>query len=241
VPLCVPHFNFLSMRKVSVSGSLRENVGKKDAKRLRREGLVPCVIYGGKEQLQFATPASSFKDIVYTPLSCIIKLDVDGKKFDAILQDIQFHPVNDKILHVDFLEIFPDKEVKLSVPIKVVGSSPGVIKGGKMQTKLRKLVVQALPGDLPNEVEINISKLEIGDAVKVGDLSLGKISFVDPASSVVVMVKSARAAMMAPVGDEDEEGEEGEEGAEGEAAEGEAAEGEASEGSGEPASDKKSE
>ena len=119
------------MRTVSVSGSPRENVGKKDARRLRREDLVPCVIYGGKEQIQFVIPATSFKDIVYTPHSCLIKLDIKGKKFDAILQDIQFHPVNDKILHVDFLEIFPDKPVKISVPIKIIGDSPGVIKGGK--------------------------------------------------------------------------------------------------------------
>lgn len=220
------------MRTVSVSGSPRENVGKKDARRLRREDLVPCVIYGGKDQIQFVIPAISFKDIVYTPHSCLIKLDIKGKKFDAILQDIQFHPVNDKILHVDFLEIFPDKPVKISVPIKIIGDSPGVIKGGKMQIKLRKLLVQALPVDLPDEIDINISKLEIGDSVKVGQLSRDKLSFLDPASSVITMVKSARAAMMAAVGDEVEEGAEEEEG--------EATEGDA-EGDAESGSDEKTE
>jgi large subunit ribosomal protein L25 len=223
------------MRTVSVSGSPRENVGKKDAKRLRREGMVPCVIYGGKEQIHFIAPAVAFKDIVYTPLACLVKLEVNGKKFDAILQDIQFHPVNDKILHADFLEIFPDKQVKISVPIKIKGNSPGVIKGGKMQIKLRKLAIQALPADLPDEIEIDISKLDIGDSVKVGELKMKKITFTDPESSVVLMIKSARAAMMAPVGDEDEE----EEAAEGEG-EGEAAEGGA-EGATEPASDEKPE
>lgn len=220
------------MKTVSVSGSPRENVGKKDAKRLRREGLVPCVIYGGKEQIHFVTPAISFKDIVYTPQACLVKLEVNGKKFDAVLQDIQFHPVNDRILHADFLEIFPDKEVKIGVPIRIKGNSPGVIKGGKMQIKLRKLAIQALPADLPDDVEVDISRLDIGDSVKVGDLKLDKITFIDPERSVVVMIKSARAAMMAAVGDEEEE----EEGAEGEGASAEGAEGAA-----ESASDEKSE
>jgi len=225
-----PHqINVKTMKTVSVSGSPRENVGKKDAKRLRREDMVPCVLYGGKEQIMFVTEAKSFKDIVYTPSSCLIRLDVAGKSVDAILQDIQFHPVSEEILHADFLEIFPDKPVKISIPIKIKGNSPGVIKGGKMQIKLRKLLIQALPADLPDEIEIDISKLDIGDAIKVGMLELDKLNFLDPASSVVVMVKSARAAMMAPVGDEEEEGE--------------AAEGtdEAGEGSAEAASEEKTE
>lgn len=191
------------MKTVSVSGSPRENVGRKDAKRLRREGLVPCVIYGGKEQMHFVTPVVSFKDIVYTPEVCLVKLDINGKKFDAVLQDIQFHPVDDKILHADFLEIFPDKAVKISVPIKVVGNSPGVIKGGKLHVKLRKVRIQAFPADLPDCIEVSISKLEIGDSAKVGQLKQEKIDFLDPVHSVVVMVKSTR--VIAVVGDDDEE------------------------------------
>lgn len=203
------------MKTVSVSGSLRENVGKKDAKRLRREGLVPCVLYGGKEQIHFTTPAVSFKDIVYTPEACLLKLDVNKKHYNAMLQDIQFHPVDDKILHADFLEIFEDKAVKISVPIKVTGNSPGVIKGGKLMTKLRKLRIQALPADLPDNIEVSISKLEIGDSVKVGQLKLDKIVFLDPEHAVVVIVKSTRT--LATVGDDDEEGGEATEGATGEA------------------------
>lgn len=191
------------MKTVSVSGSPRENVGKKDARRLRREGLVPCVIYGGKEQIHFVTPAVSFKDIVFTPEVCLVSLEINGKKFNVVLQDIQFHPVDDKILHADFLEIFPDKAVKISVPIKVVGNSPGVIKGGKLHIKLRKVRIQALPADLPDFIDVNISKLEIGDSVKVGQLQLDKIDFLDPEHAVVVMVKSTRTIVVA--GDEDEE------------------------------------
>ena len=213
------------MKKVSVSGSPRENVGKKDAKRLRREGNVPCVVYGGKEQIQFFTSEKNFKDIVYTPDACIVQLDIDGKKMEAVLQDIQFHPVTEKILHADFLEIFSDKPVKMAIPINVVGDSPGVIAGGKLLTKRRRLDVMALPGKLPAEIEIDISSLNIGDSVTVGSLELADVEFLDPENSVVVMVKSARAAMMAPVESEEEEGEE-EEGEEGEGEEGESEEGE---------------
>ncbi|TVR41974.1 MAG: 50S ribosomal protein L25/general stress protein Ctc [Bacteroidia bacterium] len=194
------------MKKVSVSGSLRENVGKKDAKRLRREGNVPCVVYGGKEQIQFFTSEKSFKDIVYTPDACIVKLSIDGKTMEAVLQDIQFHPVTDRILHADFLEIFSDKPVKMAIPIKIKGSSPGVIAGGKMLIKRRRLNVLALPENLPAEIDVDISALEIGDSMVVGELSVDNMEFVDPENSVVVLIKSARAAMMAPVDiDEDEE------------------------------------
>ncbi len=211
------------MKKVSVSGSLRENVGKKDAKRLRREGNVPCVVYGGKEQIQFFTSEKSFKDIVFTPDACIVKLDIGGKKMEAVLQDIQYHPVTDKVIHADFMEIFPDKPVKMTIPIKITGSSPGVIAGGKMLIKRRRLNVIALPELLPAEIIIDISKLEINDSVVVGEIELENISLLDPENSVIVLIKSARAAMMAPVepeeGEAEGEGEgEGEEGAEGEEA-----------------------
>ena len=204
------------MKVVSMSGSLREGVGKKDAKRLRREGMVPCVIYGGEKQLCFHASEISFKDLVYTPEVCLVRLELDGKQYDAMLQDIQYHPVNERILHADFLQIFPDKPVKIAVPIKLTGNSPGVIKGGKLQIKLRKLLIQALPADLPDNIEVSISKLNIGDSIKVGQLSGEKLSFLDPEVSVVVMVKSARAAMMAGGDDDEEEGEEGGETTEGE-------------------------
>ena len=202
------------MKKVSVSGSLRENVGKKDAKRLRREGNVPCVVYGGKEQIQFFTNEKSFKNIVFTPDACIVKLDIGGQKMEAVLQDIQYHPVTDKIIHADFLEIFPDKPVKMTIPIKITGNSPGVIAGGKMLIKRRRLNVMALPELLPSEIIIDISKLEIGDSFVVGQLELENVSLLDPENAVVVLVKSARAAMMAPVEPEEDE-------VEGEATEGE--------------------
>ncbi len=206
------------MKKVSVSGSPRENVGKKDAKRLRREGNVPCVVYGGEKQIHFFASEKSFKDIVFTPDACIVQLDIKGEKMESVLQDIQFHPVTDRILHADFLEIFPDKPVKMGIPINITGDSPGVLAGGKMLIKRRRLDVIALPGHLPAEIEVDISALEIGDSVVVGELSVENIEFADPENAVVVLVKSARAAMMAPVELEETE----DEAAEGEAGEGEA-------------------
>jgi len=214
------------MKTVSVSGSLRENVGKKDAKDLRRQGLIPCVLYGGEKQIGFSLHELAFRDIIYTPDSCIVNLEIGKKTYKVILQDAQFHPVTDRILHCDFLEVFDDKPVKIDVPIEMKGSSPGVIKGGKLLTKLRKLRIKGLLDALPDRVEIDISKLEIGDSVQVGELTVEGIEFLNPHNAVVVIVKSARAAMMAPVdAEEDEEGE-AEEGAEGaEGAEGEAKEG----------------
>lgn len=191
------------MKKVSVSGSPRENVGKKDAKRLRREGLVPCVIYGGKEQIKFSASEKEFKDVVYTPEACLIQLDIEGKKFNAVLQDIQFHPVTESILHADFLEVFDDKAVKIDIPVKISGNSPGVIKGGKLHLKLRKVKTKGLPGDLPDQIDVSISKLEIGDSFKVSQLESKKLEFLDPGTSVIAMVKSTR--VVAPIVDEDEE------------------------------------
>ncbi len=212
------------MKTVSVSGSLRESVGKKDAKNLRRQDLIPCVLYGGKEQVNFTIPLLSFKDIIYTPESCLIKLDISGKAYNVILQDAQFHPVTDRVIHADFLQIFPDKLVKIDVPVKVVGDSPGVIKGGKLILKIRKLRVQGLMDALPDFIEVDISKLEINDSIKVNELTYEGLTFLDFASSVVVMVKTARGAGMDLPEDEEDEaaetetapGEDGESAAEGE-------------------------
>jgi large subunit ribosomal protein L25 len=192
-----------TMKTVSMSGSRRESVGKKDAKALRRQGLVPCVIYGGKEQVIVAVPDISFKDVIYTPESCLIKLDVDGKQHDVVLQEAQFHPVNGHLLHCDFLEIFPDKPVKIDIPVKLVGISPGVLKGGKLILKLRKLRVKGLMDALPDKIDVSISKLNISDSIKVGDIKLNGIEFLDSANNVIAMVKTTRGTVGGSA-DEDE-------------------------------------
>jgi large subunit ribosomal protein L25 len=190
------------MKLVSMSGSPRENVGKKDAKILRRQGLIPCVLYGGKEQIHFTLTELQFKDVVYAPEACLIKLSVNNKEYETILQDIQFHPVTDRIIHADFLEVSAGKPVQIEVPIKVKGSSPGVIKGGKLHIKQRKLKVRGLVDVIPAELDVDISKLDIGDSILVGELAQKGIEFMNVPNSVVVMVKVTR--VIALVGDEPE-------------------------------------
>jgi len=185
------------MKTVSVSGSLREGVGKKDAKRLRRQGFIPCVLYGGKEQFQFFSPVEDFKDIVYTPEACLVSITLESKVYKAKMQDIQFHPVSENILHADFLQVFPDKPVAISVPVKLTGVSPGVLQGGKLHLKMRTLKIRGLEANLPDFVEATISNLEIAQSLKVGDLSLNNIEFLDDESSVIVTVKSTRASAAA--------------------------------------------
>jgi large subunit ribosomal protein L25 len=180
------------MKSVSISGSLRENVGKKDAKKWRVEGKVPCVLYGGKEQIHFVTEETSFGPILFSPNSYIVKVNIEGKEYDTILQDVQYHPISDKILHVDFMLLTSGKPVTISIPVKLEGVSAGVLKGGKLDKKLRKLKVRALQENLPDELIVRIDDLDIGGVIKVGSMNLKNVEFLDMPSSVIVMVKSTR-------------------------------------------------
>ncbi|MEN8224266.1 MAG: 50S ribosomal protein L25/general stress protein Ctc [Bacteroidota bacterium] len=208
------------MKTVSLSGSPRENVGKKDAKSLRNQGFVPCVIYGGEEQVHFHLDERDFSKLLFTPETFVIKLTIGDKEYNTLLQDIQYHPVTDKILHADFLEFDITKAVKVSIPINTTGASVGVLKGGSMNQVMRKLAVKALAEDIPEFVEVDISKLDIGDSFMVKDLSLGSVECLDRPNDVLIAVKVTRIA----VEEEEEEEEEGEEGEGAEGAEG-AAEG----------------
>jgi large subunit ribosomal protein L25 len=180
------------MKTVSLSGSQRENVGKKDARKNRRLGKVPCVMYGGKEQLHFVVDEKPLKKIVFTPEVYIITLNVDGKVHETILQDAQYHPVTDNFLHVDFLEILPEKQVTIAVPVKAEGTPTGVLKGGRFINKMRKLKIKAMAKDLPDFIPINTDDLDIGDSVKVMDVKMDKVTFLDSPNSVIVGVRTAR-------------------------------------------------
>ena len=181
------------MKVVSLSGSLRENVGKKDAKKIRNKGEVPCVIYGGNEQVHFSTPAKSFQHIVFTPEVCFIKIDIEGKEYNTILQDIQYHPVTDIVYHADFMEYRDDKPIVMHVPVKISGTAPGILKGGRLVQKLRKLKIKALPTHMPEFIEINIGALEIGMSVKVGDVSGENYQLLDNKNNTIVGVTVTRA------------------------------------------------
>ena len=180
------------MKTVSMSGSLRANVGKRDSKTLRKEGRVPCVIYGGEKQLHFSLPEKDFSGILYTPYSFIVDLSLDGKNCKAILQDVQFHPVSDHILHVDFMQVTEDKPILTSIPVVLTGTPAGVLKGGKLIKKMRKLKVKGLMKDLPDDIELNMEKLEIGDSVKVGDMQIKGLTFMENPSTVIAMVRTTR-------------------------------------------------
>ena len=193
------------MKKVSLSGSLRENVGKKDAKKQRRSGNVPCVLYGGKEQVHFVLDQLSFGEIVFTPHAYLVELNIDGKMYNAVLQDVQYHPVSDSALHADFLEVTEGKPVITALPIRLKGNSPGVMAGGKLQLKLRKMKVKGLIENLPEEITIDISKLKIAESIKVKAVQLANVEFLDVPNSVVVMVKAGRGGAVAVADEADEE------------------------------------
>jgi len=182
------------MKQVSLSGSLRENVGKKDAKAVRNADRVPCVVYGGSEQTHFSVKHSDMEKLVYTPNVNIVEVDVDGKKVRTIIQEVQHHPITDRIHHVDFIELQDDKKVKVNVPVVLEGRALGVLNGGKLSQVFRTLKVYALPGELPDTITVDISPLKIGMSVRVRDLMTDKLEILNAPSAVVCAVKMARGA-----------------------------------------------
>ncbi|NQX98804.1 MAG: 50S ribosomal protein L25/general stress protein Ctc [Flavobacteriales bacterium] len=197
------------MKSVALSGNKRAERGTSKANILRKEEKVPAVIYGGKENIHFTVNEVKFNKIINTPEVYFIDLDIEGSKFKAIIQDVQFHPVTDRVLHVDFLEIAEDKTLTIKIPVKLTGRSKGVANGGTLKTPKTSLEINGLPNAIPENIEIDITGLKIGDSVKVGDLDFDGLTFLGADNAVVVGVKMSRAA----TADEDEEAE-GEEGAE---------------------------
>ncbi len=197
------------MKSLAISVKERENVGKSSSKALRNQGKVPCVLYGGEKQVCFYAHENDLRKIVYTSDVFLIELDIDGKKTKCVMQDIQFHPVTDKILHIDFLEVFDDKEVTVDIPVILNGLSVGVRNGGNLLFRRKKIITRAIPGNLPDAIEIDISSLKIGDFIYIKDIRSEQYSFLAPDNAVVVGVKTARAAIVDEVDEEEEESEEG--------------------------------
>ena len=191
------------MKTISLSGSLRENVGKKDAKALRKAEMVPCVIYGGDEQIHFATEAKNFKKILFTPECFIINITINGQSYNTILQDVQYHPVTDNVMHADFLLVKEDKPITVVLPLVIEGSAAGVMRGGKLKQPIRKIKVSGLAKDLPENITVNISNLNILDSIKVRDLNIEGVTMVTPGYQIIVEVRAARGAAVAA--DESEE------------------------------------
>ena len=203
------------MKSIKINGSKRESVGKSSTKVLRNAGKVPCVVYGGEKPVHFSADEISFSKLVYTPNAHMVAISFDGKsEINAIIQDIQFHPVSEKILHIDFLQLFDSKEVTMTIPVKYEGNAPGVRnEGGILSKNKRKLSVRALPKDLPDYIKADISNLNLNDNITISDVSDNSFKFLHPDNMVVCQVKMSRASLS--LSTDEEEGEEGEESDEG--------------------------
>jgi large subunit ribosomal protein L25 len=183
------------MKTLSLKGAKRTVLGKKGTKILRNAGKVPCILYGGKDVLHFEADAKAFKPLVYTPDVHLVKLDVSGIQADAILKDIQFHPVTDAIMHVDFLEVMADKPIIMTIPVKFIGTAAGVKEGGQMLKKLTKMRVKGLISKIPDTIEVNVEPLKIGDSVHVKDLKYDGIIFMHEPAVTIVAVKTTRSVV----------------------------------------------
>lgn len=193
------------MKSVALSGNKRTERGASNANSLRKEKKVPCNLYGGKESILFAVEEIKFNKLINTPEVQFVDLDIDGAKFKSIIKEVQFHPVTDRTLHVDFLEVANDKSVAIHIPVTVTGTSKGVLSGGKLRMVTRKLKVIGLPAALPETIELDITELNIGQTIKVGDIKKEGLTFLDAANAVVLAVKMSRAAVATEGGEEVEE------------------------------------
>jgi large subunit ribosomal protein L25 len=194
------------MKTAQLSGSIRSNVGKKDAAALRNAELVPCVLYGQGEQTHFAVKRNDIDKIVFSPEVYLVELEIEGKKAKGIIRELQQHATKDTIQHVDFLELNDTKTVRIGLPVRVTGSSKGVMAGGKLMQTFRRLNCVGLAKDLPDAITLDVSKLKIGKSVRVGEINIPGVKFLDPANAVVVSVKMARGATKPADDDEDDDG-----------------------------------
>ncbi|MEP0984202.1 50S ribosomal protein L25/general stress protein Ctc [Ekhidna sp.] len=207
------------MKTVEIIGYKRANLGKTEAKRLREEGMVPCVVYGGDHQIHFYAPMILFRDLVYTDEAHFALLTIEGEPepFEAIIQDVQFHPVSEIIMHADFLQLFRGTPIKMNIPVHPVGTAPGIQQGGKLIRKVKYLQIKALPKNMPEYIEVDVSKLGLGKSIKVGELEVGEYEILNSPLVTLAGIEVPRALKGKDTEDEEEEleGEEGEGAAEG--------------------------
>ena len=183
------------MKSLAITGARRAAKSKQEIKSLRAEGKVPCVLYGGKEQIHFSVPALTLKNLVYSPDVHLVDLDIEGSTHRAVMKELQFNTVNDRLIHIDFMEVHEDKKVTVEVPVRLKGTAVGVRAGGQMLHKMRKLKISALPKDLPDQFEIKVDDMQIGQTVRVRDMKLDGVTFLDIPAAAIVAVKTARAVV----------------------------------------------
>ncbi len=185
------------MKSIQIAATLRSEYGKKATKSVRREGAIPCIVYGGGENVAFSISEKEAKKLIYTPSSYIVELDIDGKKEKAVLRDVQYHPVREQILHMDFFRIIPGKPVSIAVPVRREGNAAGVKVGGKLALSARKLTINAMEENLPDEIVVDVTSLELGKTIFVGDLQVENVKFISPATAAVCAVRVTRATRSA--------------------------------------------
>ena len=185
------------MKTIQINGTARSNYGKKYAKAARREGQVPCIVYGGGEEVTFTIDAKELGQLIYTPNSYIVELNIDGKIETAVMREVQYHPVREQVLHVDFYRVQEGKPVAVSVPVRLTGNAEGVKIGGKLQLSARKLTVKALAEFIPDEIVVDVTPLQVGQTIFVGDLQRENLTFVTPATTAVCAVRVTRASRAA--------------------------------------------
>ncbi len=185
------------MKTVEIIGYKRANLGKSGSQKLRDEGLVPCVLYGGDNQVHFYSPMILFRELVYTNEAHFVHINIEGEECQAILQEVQFHPVSEIILHADFLRISEDRKIKMNIPARLVGQAPGVAKGGTLIRKRAALKVYGFPKDMPDHIDVDVSTLDFHHAIKVGDMNIAGLEFLDPKQATIAAVEVPRAAKLA--------------------------------------------
>ncbi len=185
------------MKTVEIIGYRRANLGKVESQNLRDEGSVPCVLYGGNEQIHFHSPMVLFRELVYTNEAHFVHFNIEGEEGQAILQEVQFHPVSEVILHADFLRISDERKIKMSIPLRVVGQAPGVTKGGVLVSKRSSLRVYGFPKDMPDHIDVDVSGLDFHHAVKVGDVKIPNLELLDPKQASIAVVEVPRSAKLA--------------------------------------------
>jgi len=185
------------MKTIEIIGYRRANLGKTDSQKIREEGNVPCVLYGGNDQIHFYSPVIIFRDLVYTNEAHFVHLNIEGEECQAIMQEVQFHPVSEIILHVDFLRITDERKIKMDIPVRLVGQAPGVAKGGALVRKRASLKIYGFAKDMPDHVDVDCSSLDFHHAVKVGDMKMANLEFLDPKMAAIASVEVPRAAKLA--------------------------------------------
>ena len=185
------------MKTLQIQASARADFGKKAAKACRREGQIPCILYGGGQEIAFTVDTKAVKPLIYTPNSYIVEIEINGKVEKAVMREVQFHPVKEQILHIDFYRVQEGKPVAIAIPVRLTGNAAGVKVGGKLAQSARKLVVKALEANLPDEIVVDVTPLKVGQTIFVGDLQFEGLQFVTPATTAVCAVRVTRATRAA--------------------------------------------